>query len=557
MGLFGGNLMDVVTKEILYGLLEERYHVSRISDEHERELFKSNIVVFINELYDLERKAVAPLTKKETFAVRKFYGVLDNGIIQDKKEVAKTMKLNSPDIANKIRFGAVYNLRIRLELSGTTSNELSIFDTSIIDKSLSEMAVGELEINDTTFSLLLTSKIFNMGDLLTYKTSTIKALIRNKTYVSKLIEEVHKLGLRFIDELTRTEKESAIIQTVDEEKLLNSDISWLGLDKLLESKARSIGVHRIKDLTKVIITSQELLKRLKELGIDDMILNRNKNIPNMTYSNLSINDMGFSIKTRAILLGTGVKDLQQLRAFTIDEVITLCKKDKRYYEEIIDKVHSYGLLFSKEVEQPKKTLDDVDEFDVHILNHQESLQMQIKNLNLPPRAGNAILRSGITTVIELLQNTKEELLKIKGLGPKTAGDVIEIIHGYGLVFAGEESNLDTVTDVDDKNIVNIDISESVEQDDIESVIRNLEESNETKRNSIRRKEELVLICNRLLDERQRLLSRVQTIDEELDNIVISIKTLRNEGNIDESRAKQRKIIRRVRRDGNTTGGSSQ
>ena len=62
----------------------------------------------------------------------------------------------------------------------------------------------------------------------------------------------------------------------------------------------------------------------------------------------------------------------------------------------------------------------------------------IEELKLYPRTFNALRRKGIETIGDLIQYTKEDLVKMPGLGDKTIDDVIYVLRRSG--FALKRSN---------------------------------------------------------------------------------------------------------------------
>jgi DNA-directed RNA polymerase subunit alpha len=62
----------------------------------------------------------------------------------------------------------------------------------------------------------------------------------------------------------------------------------------------------------------------------------------------------------------------------------------------------------------------------------EFLLKPIDELELSVRAHNCLLNAGKKCIIDLVNLTEDELLKIKNLGRKSLGEVIESLNTYGL-----------------------------------------------------------------------------------------------------------------------------
>ena len=69
--------MNKIERQDLVQLILKKYNV--IGDDYKI------VEKVVDELYDIQRESILPLTKEETFIFRKRYGVLDQGIPYSKE----------------------------------------------------------------------------------------------------------------------------------------------------------------------------------------------------------------------------------------------------------------------------------------------------------------------------------------------------------------------------------------------------------------------------------------------------------------------------------------
>lgn len=66
------------------------------------------------------------------------------------------------------------------------------------------------------------------------------------------------------------------------------------------------------------------------------------------------------------------------------------------------------------------------------------LEMTIEELDLSVRSYNCLKRAGINTVEDLINNSEEDMMKVRNLGRKSLEEVINKLHGLGLALKREE-----------------------------------------------------------------------------------------------------------------------
>ena len=66
------------------------------------------------------------------------------------------------------------------------------------------------------------------------------------------------------------------------------------------------------------------------------------------------------------------------------------------------------------------------------------LEMTIEELDLSVRSFNCLKRAGINTVEDLTTKTEEDMMKVRNLGKKSLGEVINKLHSFGLDLRAED-----------------------------------------------------------------------------------------------------------------------
>ena len=66
------------------------------------------------------------------------------------------------------------------------------------------------------------------------------------------------------------------------------------------------------------------------------------------------------------------------------------------------------------------------------------LEMTIEELDLSVRSYNCLKRAGINTVEDLIDNSEEDMMKVRNLGRKSLEEVINKLLGLGLALKKEE-----------------------------------------------------------------------------------------------------------------------
>ena len=83
-------------------------------------------------------------------------------------------------------------------------------------------------------------------------------------------------------------------------------------------------------------------------------------------------------------------------------------------------------------------LQEINKRRIMNMSKGEILDLPIENLNLSNRAVSSLLRNNIFTVEELTQITTKKLKALEYMGPKTAQEIIDKMHSFGIAFLEEQ-----------------------------------------------------------------------------------------------------------------------
>ena len=218
-----------ITKELYY---EELKNI--LMEEESEELHKIS-----DELLDLNKEKIIPLTTKETYYLRyKLIHLLDG---TNKK--LPTSQISMIEIKK--------SLNNRIDYLKNKKDKLSSLDY------LNKENININEIFDEQIEKILRkNKIYTIKDLLEIDKVSIRNLyLLGENSYDKIIRTIHEeLSLIFIDEIPT---EDRIIYLNNEykknkEKVINSNIDWLDFKKNKQKRLKSIGIKTIKDVVKNI-----------------------------------------------------------------------------------------------------------------------------------------------------------------------------------------------------------------------------------------------------------------------------------------------------------------
>lgn len=164
---------------------------------------------------------------------------------------------------------------------------------------------------------------------------------------------------------------------------------------------------------------------------------------------LTIEEVGFSVRTFNCLKGAGIETIADLIEKTESDLMTVRNMGKKSLDEIIKKLARLGLSLKEEPSDD----DFFVEGDIacggltEIASDEVKLQITIEELDLSVRSFNCLERAGINTVADLINLTIEELMQTRNLGKKSVEEIIKKVHDMGLYFLEEDSAGFTIADL--------------------------------------------------------------------------------------------------------------
>ena len=232
--------MVKITKEYLLEYLEEKL---KIQEDEELSLVK-----LVEELYDLNKNVVIPLDEQETFLFRKKYGIYDNGISQTREYISKEYNIGYQKYINifeRIYIKLLFRIkRIDKYERIPKINTLFTEDIELINKPISTF---NIEIK--TKNKLMKNFILTFKDLMEYSINELKIILGAKE-LKELIDYVHLLGFKFIDELSKDEKQT-LINMSNKDIVCNSSIYLIdGVEQISFDRLQRNNIVDIKSLVK-------------------------------------------------------------------------------------------------------------------------------------------------------------------------------------------------------------------------------------------------------------------------------------------------------------------
>lgn len=429
---------NVFTREELYRTLEQHYKINEIKDVRKRQLYQSNLEEFVEDVYDLSKPVIVPFTEKTTFIFRKRYGVLDEGICQTQAAIGEYLGVSRAaiyEILTKIE--TFIPQKIKSEKRGSLG--FNVFDLFEDKRSMANKPLGELDIPAASISHLVKKGVLTLGDLL--ECSTRNLFTYEFATQSPVVKCVHNLGLKFIDEIPYKERKKLFVHEKDQGKILNSDINWLNLDHRLEKKLRKSGIKYIKDIYSNNIYNNEVNITLEKLGLEiprkAAIKQKNKEVKTIVQS-MPVNRANFTTRAVNALFKLGITTVEEVSQIIRKDLLSIPYVGTTVYEEILSKVHDCGVRFADELskEEIETYLSELEKRTDD--NGRKILNTALSEIGLSNRTYNALSKNNRKTIKDLILIPTVYLLKIKGLGLDSCQEVIDKVHGYGLLFIDEE-----------------------------------------------------------------------------------------------------------------------
>jgi len=313
----------------------------------------------VNELYDQNKKTVLPLTELETFVFRKRYGITNNGIPIPKEAISKDYNIGYQKV-QKLLNSSLTKFLYRINILDRRVKEKR-FSTFYLKRN-EDSIIDYTNLNQDTIKLLKKENILTLSDLLELGRIEIKDIVGEKRALD-IISYIHSLGYRFIDELTINEKKN-IISKYSKEVIDNTSIYFLDSVKKIDyDTLKNINAKTIKDF----IIKKELLPKKSKMLVAKEIIDMGYEIPRTDYrSQEELLDLDIAIlqlnkSTYELLKGNQINKVRDLVVLRKDDISILPFLTIRKVNEIINKVHQIGLLFSDEVQKLSDYAENIRE----------------------------------------------------------------------------------------------------------------------------------------------------------------------------------------------------
>ena len=333
--------MNKISKKDLKDLLMKKFNE------------KDEVIVnkIVDELFDLNKKEVFPLDEIETFLFRKRYGVYD-GVLFSKEQLVKDLNIGYAKF-QKVLDTAFTKLGFRINKIERRSKKekMSSFEISKQE----DILVTNLNITKSLQHILMRNNVFTLKEILELGQMELKKILIPKLF-DVLVNYIHILDLKFIDELSLNEKKE-IIKDKNIDVIYNSSIYWASV------KINRTNSHDIRDLINKInlfpANERDDIKRnLEELGI------KIKSLQERSFEELygmDISNLGLSREQYNILANIGINNIFSLISLTTVDLKTRFNIEYSTVKKIIDNVHSAGLVFIDEAMQMQKYTEIVED----------------------------------------------------------------------------------------------------------------------------------------------------------------------------------------------------
>ena len=372
------------------------------------EYIKQLTNVLVDELYDIAKDKIETLDEKQTFIIRKLFGILDNGNCQTYESVGKILKLSRQriyEIKTKIIYYLTYQIIFGNGLSiNNIKNQKVLLSDSII--------ILNLSVNDLKFFQSIGLKTIN--DLISINEILLSQKVNNDEKFKILKEKIIDLGFSFNKGL--------------EEKFNNLPVTILNLSNRSLNTLKRAHIITISDLTKLTNLELSEINCLGKEGLEEI----KRSLYNFIFIFNEMSSRETCNATVDVLnLSDGCKNaLQQENIKTIDDLtkitkLKLCRFNgigKNDLENIEACLQSLGLSFKEE------SFSEISK---------KIKKLPIEVLHLSTRALNVLEKENITTINDLIKMTKLELSKKDEVGTKIVEEIEICLQSIGLSFREE------------------------------------------------------------------------------------------------------------------------
>lgn len=208
-------MKKVTEKEFYIGLLDY-FGIDKVEVLDRKKIYIDSYKKFTQDIYDLSKEAVEPLSKKETLIVRKRYGIFNNGIMMSQTAIERELGIKSSALHRALT-------EIEIKVKYLSIEKATFVDSEAIDKR-TLVSISDLNFSLRTFCCLKAAGINIVNDFKYLSTSDLDK-VRNLDlrYKQEIIDTVHKFGVKFKDEVDRVDVEEERIRI---EREINASLSF-------------------------------------------------------------------------------------------------------------------------------------------------------------------------------------------------------------------------------------------------------------------------------------------------------------------------------------------
>ena len=240
-------------------ILNELQYESICEDEEEEKYYKDKFDILFDELCDISKKEFRWLDERDTFIIRKLFGILDGGIFQTQDNVGKIFNISGS------RIGAIKRDIIR-KMKRLILNYIILSKEYKTTVMLSD-PIQKLDLPFSIFSILHRNDIKTIEDLTLTTQFKLSKIIGSK-YCRYVIEHINKFGFN-------------VKSNLENEDFLSSPIEDLNLSVKTYNCLKYGGVDTIG--------------KLISLDVDKLLKIRNMGLRNVNEISIVLNKYGLSL----------------------------------------------------------------------------------------------------------------------------------------------------------------------------------------------------------------------------------------------------------------------
>lgn len=327
------------TKENLENLLIKKYNLN--------ELDKDIVIKIILEIYDLNNKKVEPLSELETFIFRKRYGVLDSGIPITKEIMSQEYKISFMKLQNLLD-DAFKKIGFRIN---HMEKRNKISKMSSYDREKSDIFITDTNFSTYLKNYFLNNNIYTVKELLEYSLYDLEKKLSNKNYL-QVVNYVHSLGLKFIEELDIEEKKN-IVTNSNTETIYNSSMFFVNhLKNIPTDELEKLNVNSVREITDKLnlFSKKDKISIMQDIIYENIPMKKINNYSLEELYNLDISNLGIDKKLYDILNSAEIKTIKDLISLKISDLSKVTRINNITINELVNKIHDLGLVFRDEME---------------------------------------------------------------------------------------------------------------------------------------------------------------------------------------------------------------